>query len=95
MSLLPRMRLRPSPDVVAQRMGDRMVLVHLVTNRIYDLNVTAARLWDLLSAGHSLEEAQAQLLREYEVEAGMLAHEIESAVRSMRERELLVVQDGD
>jgi hypothetical protein len=89
------MHLRPNPDVVAQRMGDQIVLVHLATNRIYDLNVTAARLWELLTSGHSLGEAQAQLLQEFEVEPEALAREIESAVRLMLERQLVTVRDGD
>jgi len=94
-TLSPTTRLRPSPDVIAQRMGDQVVIVHMRTNRIYDLNPTAARLWDLLGAGHTLAEAQEEILREYDVEAHQLATEIEEAVANMRQRQLLLPRDDD
>lgn len=95
MSLPQTVRLRPSPDVVAQRMGDQAVLVHLRTNRIYDLNATAARMWDLLSAGRTLGEIREALLREYEVEAAELDGQIEATLTLFRERELVDMQHGD
>jgi hypothetical protein len=76
-------------------MGDQVVIVHMRTNRIYDLNPTAARLWDLLGAGHTVAEAQEEILREYDVEARQLAVEIEEAVTTMRQRDLLLPRDDD
>jgi hypothetical protein len=43
-----RGELRPEDDVVSRRLEDEVVLVHLRTNRIYKLNETGARLWELL-----------------------------------------------
>src|SRR5215207_8182687 len=43
--------LRLDPNVVAQRIGDDVVLVHLRTNRIFELNATGGRVWALLAAG--------------------------------------------
>jgi len=45
---------RPSEDTVTQRVGEGIVLVHLPTDRIYSLNPTATRLWELLAARKSL-----------------------------------------
>lgn len=95
MTVPPGVRLRPSPDVIAQRMGDQVVVVHMRTNRIYDLSPTAARLWDLLSVEQTLGDIRAQLLREYDVEAATLDSEIEAAIASMQAQELLVVQHDD
>jgi len=50
--------LRPNPDVIARRLGDGAVLVHLPTNRVFELNDTGMRVWEL--AGEGL--AQAELL---------------------------------
>jgi hypothetical protein len=36
---------RPSADVVARRFEDVVVLLHIGTNKIYELNETAALLW--------------------------------------------------
>jgi hypothetical protein len=88
-------RVMPSPDVVAQPMGDQAVIVHLVTNRIYDLNATAARIWDLLSAGRTLAEVRATLLREYEVEVAELDAQLQATVALFRERKLVEIRNGE
>jgi hypothetical protein len=38
--------VQPNRDVVARRLKDEIVLVHLRTNRIYSLNRTGARFWN-------------------------------------------------
>jgi Coenzyme PQQ synthesis protein D (PqqD) len=43
--------LRPRRGVVARDMNGSAVLVHLETNRIYELNATGARVWALLEQG--------------------------------------------
>lgn len=48
---LPLIQL--NQNVVTEKMGAEVVFVHLRTNRIYTLNATAARAWELLSEGHS------------------------------------------
>ena len=66
------------PDVVASRMDDVLVLIHLRTNRIYELNQTGARYWELLTEGLDRAAIQAQLLREFEVEPAALAQEMDA-----------------
>lgn len=66
------MQPRPDSDVVWRRLGDDVVLVQLRTNRIYSLNQTAARAWELLSEGAVREEMERSLLDEFDVEAAEL-----------------------
>lgn len=80
-----------NPDVLSRRVGDDVVLVHLRTNRIYSLNPTAARLWELGARGASLDEAFARLKEEFEVSDETLREETEALI-AMLEREGLVVQ---
>ena len=68
--------LRPRPGVVARDMNGSAVLVHLDTNRIYELNATGARIWTLLEQGLD-RNAITSCLRE---EFGVETVEIESAV---------------
>ena len=82
-------RFQPDPDVVAQRVGDEVVLVNLRSSRMYDLNRTGARLWDLLVAGHALDSARAELLREFAVDPGELDREIAALVASLLEAGLV------
>lgn len=56
-----------SPDAVANRMGDQIVVVHVGTDRIFELNSTAARIWDLLSQGHDQSEIQRIVFQEFKV----------------------------
>jgi len=76
-------RFRPSPDVVYNRIGDEAVLIHMKTNRIYELNPTAARLWELLSAGHDRAEMQRLMLQEYDVTEDQLRGEVENQLESL------------
>lgn len=70
-------RLEPNPDVVWRTVDGEVVLVHLTTNRIYALNPTGARFWELLSEGRSDADIEATLLAEFDVGADELRLEIE------------------
>lgn len=66
------MHLRPHPDVVWRRLDDDVVLVDLRTSRIYSLNDSAARAWELLSTGAERAEVERSLLEEFDVEPSEL-----------------------
>jgi hypothetical protein len=87
-------KLELTPDAVAQRVGDEVVLVNLRTNLMYDLNRTAARLWDLLAAGDDISQIRAQLLREFDVDPAQLDREIASTVRSLTQAGFLRSAEG-
>ena len=71
--LVPGSRVRPDPNVLAKRVDDEIVLVHLETNRIYELNRTASFLWDALAAGATQAELEQRLALEFDVEREQLA----------------------
>jgi hypothetical protein len=64
-------RVRHNPEVVASRVGHGGVLVHLQTNRIFELNTTGLRIWELVGEGRALEDVEQVLQREF---AGEPAH---------------------
>jgi hypothetical protein len=78
-----------SPNVVAQRVEDQIVVVNLETNRIFALNSTGARLWELLSEGHDESEIHAQLREEYAVEGNELRDEIEGLLAQLNAEALV------
>jgi hypothetical protein len=86
-------RVRPNDDVVARHLDSETVLVHLGTNRIYTLNSTAARLWELLEEGHDRLEIERRMGAEFDVDGAELAEEIERALASLT-AEGLVAPDG-
>jgi hypothetical protein len=74
----PGLPPQPHPNVVAKRLGDVIVLVHLDTNRVYELNSTAARLWELCDAGCDLAQILVQMSEEFDVQASQLRTETET-----------------
>jgi hypothetical protein len=83
-------RFRSSPDAVATRVGDEMVLVDLKTDRIFSLNRTAARLWELLCEEYDRADVEHRMLEEFDVTPGELAEAIDRLVASLTENGLLV-----
>ena len=58
---------QPSPDVVSRNLGDGSVLVHLPTNRIFELNETGARIWELLSERVTRDQIVDRLVGEFDI----------------------------
>lgn len=81
--------VRVSADAVAKRVGDQVVLVQLQTNRIYTLNQTGARLWELLDGGADLEQARNQMLLEFEVTEAELRSNLDQIVDELAEMGLV------
>jgi hypothetical protein len=84
-----------NPNVVAQRVDDQVVLVNLETNRIFALNPTGARLWELLSAGHSESEIRARLTEEYKVEPTELDAEVDRLMHELNGESLVNAPDDE
>ena len=57
---------RPA-DVVARRLGESAVLIRMRTSRIYQLNETGARIWELLEQDASRDAVLDALLNEFDV----------------------------
>jgi len=85
-----RDRFRSSPDALATRFGDEIVLVDLKTDRIYSLNRTAARIWELMCADCDRTEVERRMLEEFDVTPGQLAEAIDDLVMSMMQDGLLL-----
>jgi hypothetical protein len=88
MSAIPA-RFRSSPDALATRVGDEIVLVDLKTDQIYSLNRTAARIWELMCAGCDRAEVERRMLEEFDVTPAELAEAIDALVASMTRGGLL------
>jgi hypothetical protein len=81
--------ITPSADVIAQRVGDGVIVVNLRTSLMYDLNRTGGRFWDLLTAGHDLAQIHTRLLQEFDVDPVELRREIETIVASLKDAGLV------
>jgi hypothetical protein len=81
--------LRPSPDVIARRLDRAGVLVHLTTNRIFELNETGIRIWELLSEQKDVDQIVEQLVDEFEVDGQEAARELENFLLRFRDEGLV------
>lgn len=88
------LRFRPSADVVAQRLGDELVLVQLKTDQIFVLNRTGACLWELVCDGHEWGEVERRMLAQFDVTQAQFAGEAESLLATL-ERERLLEPEND
>jgi hypothetical protein len=76
-------------DVVARKVGDSAVLVRLETNRIYELNATGARIWELLTQRQSRDEIIDALEREFAADRRELTAAFDELIASLRAEGLI------
>ena len=88
------MRWRPSPDVVVRTLGEEAVLVHLRTNRIFTLNPTGVRVWELLGGGLDRPAICERLQQEFDVDGARLDKDLDALLEGLR-REGLVSPDAE
>lgn len=80
---------RPHPEVLARKVRDEIVLVHMGRNEIFALNRTGARLWELLSEGRTRSAAVEQLRTEFDASVEVVERETDTLI-ALLEREGLV-----
>jgi hypothetical protein len=89
MSSMP-VRFVPSPDTISTRVGDEIVLVNLKTDRVYALNRTGARVWELLVGGCDRADLAHRLPQEFDGTGADLTGQIEALLGSLAIEGLLV-----
>jgi Coenzyme PQQ synthesis protein D (PqqD) len=88
-------RLEPTQDVVGQRLGDEVVLVSLQSNRIFELNRTGGRFWEILQSESDRGRIEEQLLEEFEVSRDELSAEVDQLIESLADEELVRILEHD
>ena len=66
-----------------------MILVHLRTNQMFELNETSARFWELLSRDGDLAAAETHLAEEYEVDPAVVHDEVQAMVARLTTERLI------
>jgi len=70
--------------VVARKVGETTVLVRLSTNRIYELNASGARIWELVGRQMTRDQILSTLSEEFDVERDVLERELDALIASLR-----------
>lgn len=82
-------RLNPLPQVLARRMPGGTVLVHLESNRIFELNETGARVWELIGEGLERDQIVQRLVQEFAVDTTRASTELDGLVADLEREGLL------
>lgn len=82
--------LAPNPEVLSRRLDQSVVLVHIGTNRIFELNETAGCAWELLGRGVDIDSIVDQLVDEFDVEPQKAADELKELIIRFRAEGLLI-----
>ena len=80
---------KPHPDVLFRRLEDRIVLVQMDTNEVFELNRTGARIWELLEEGAGEEQLLETLADEFEVDDDELRREVDTLLAELADRRLV------
>ncbi len=75
--------------MVSSQLGDAGVLVHLRTNRIFEVNATGLRIWELAGQGRTLGEIEDTLRGEFDVDPARLRTELLDLVSELSREGLL------
>ena len=89
----PDQRYRPHADVMFQQLGDRMVLVHLHTDAMFELTSTATRAWELMAEGHTVRQIEEQLQREFGADPDLVRTELKDLFEALVREQLVLVDE--
>lgn len=82
-------RVQSSADVVAQKVGDEMVLLDLESGVYYGLDPVGSRVWELLMAHERLRVIFETMAQEYEVTPEVLHQDLLRLLQELQARGLI------
>jgi hypothetical protein len=80
---------RVAKNVYAAQLAGEAVILHLDTKRYYRLNATGAEVWKGIEAGEDRESLVERLVREFTVQPGEAAVEVDRLLERLREAHLI------
>jgi hypothetical protein len=88
--MTPADALTVPPEVLARRLGEETVILHLETGTYFGLDPVGARIWDLIVEGHTLAGICDRMLEEYEVDPATLQRDVLALAGELAAKGLVV-----
>ena len=85
------MRIAAAPDVMFRTVGDESVLLHLQSETYLGLDPVGTRMWTVLTAAPSIQDAFEKLLSEYEVDDQQLRRDLDDFVGQLVQHDLVLL----
>lgn len=79
-----KLMVRPSHNVIAKRLEGGILLVHMSTNCIFELNESGSRVWELLAQCEDVNSIVEHLVEEFEVDQARATQEVESLLARLQ-----------
>ena len=81
--------LHLSPDALSRELDGEVLILDLKTSLYFGMTGTAARIWQLLEAGHPQDDIVGTLAREYNAPRDAIASDVESFLADLIARGLV------
>jgi hypothetical protein len=81
--------VRPSSDIIARKLGESAVLIRMRTSRIYELNATGARIWELLKQHSRRDTVVESLCDEFHIDRREAEAAVDELIETLRGEGLL------
>lgn len=85
----PRGRWVTDPEVIVRQTGDTAVIVDLRTNKIFELNPVAARVWHLLADTADEPTLLSRLADEFDVDPDQLSRDVHALLATLQRENLI------
>jgi hypothetical protein len=82
-----------SPNVLYKRLGEEVILINLETDRIFSLNQTGAKAWELIESTHNLDQVKKRLAEIYDVTPEILESELVQILDSFTAEGFITIED--
>ena len=80
-------------DVLIRTVGEESVVLNLQTEHYLGLDDVSTRIWQLLTAGGSIQSAYETLLTEYEVDPEQLRRDLDDFVQELLQLQLVELKN--
>jgi hypothetical protein len=85
-------RVTVPDDVLISNLQQESVILNLNSERYFGLDDVGTRMLTVLSSSHSIESAYELLLKEYDVDAQSLRHDLTSLIENLLQQGLITIE---
>jgi hypothetical protein len=72
-----------TPNILSKRLGEELILINLETDRIFSLNLTGAKAWEIIEDTKDLDLVKKGLLDQFDVSPELLDEELNRILNAL------------
>lgn len=79
-----------SPDVISRQVGNSLMIIHMITNEVWQLDTTARSIWQLTQKARSSAQICEKLTEAYQVSTDEIEDDVNSILAMLVDETILV-----